>query len=175
MTILVTAPFDNTPVTQTLKFYKSTYLKIVRLHINKRGILDSGEITLSIKDKITSEVLVSKTITSTVLNEITSDEYWHGMISFEFDNAILITVYPTQPYREYLVEFSSTNLPILNEISGSEDYNVPYVEFVLEYEKYISNDLDKFKYPPLYGDNTDGLNTDFANDAPIGIEIYTLS
>lgn len=175
MTTLVTSAFDNTDIVQNVKFYRSTYVKCVRLHIYKRGVLPSGEITLSIKDKITSEVLGSYTVTYTVLNDITDNEYWHGKISFEFENALFLTVYPTQTYREYSLCFSSSNLPILNTVLGSEDYNVPYVEYVLEYEKNISNDIDNFKYVPYYGNSTDGLSTTFADESPLGIEIYTIS
>ena len=177
MTTLVSSAFDNTtPVTQTVKFYKSTYIKVVRLHINKRGQLPSGQITLTIYDKINNTSVASKTVTYTEINGITDSEYWHGMVSFEFQNSAFLTVYPTQASREYDFIFEADNLPILNTIGGDEDYNVPYVEYVLDYEKYISNGAGNFKYLPLYGDGTtDGLTPSTSDRSPLGIEVYTIS
>lgn len=155
--------YNDSIIEQNIRIFKSMYVKVIRLHLYKNGNLSDGNLTLSIFDGAT--LISSKTLTYSEINEV-DGTYWHGNISFEFDDAVFLSINPKEAYKEYTLKI------VITDHTDSESI---YLCVCKDYEKYISNTITEFKYEPLYGSGTsDGITVDYSDSNPIGIEIYTL-
>jgi len=166
VTTLVTKQIENDEnYDQKIRVYKTMQLKNVRLHVYKQGTLTDGVLTLSILDGTTQ--IASKTVDYSLLNAITTNNYWHGFISFEFDDAVFLSTNPTDVYNEYTLRFT---------MSDHTDDSDIYVDIYRDYERWVSNSLSDFKYVPMYGtETTDGITAEHGDEYPLGIEIYKLN
>lgn len=166
MTTLVTEKLSNgESVEQKIRLYKSVYIKCIRVHVLRNGILSDGNLTLDVYDGTTK--VASKTITHTKLNSIPGT-YWHGMISFVFDNAPFFSMLSSsnKNYKELTLKFT---------MSGHTDRDNKFLCICYDYEKFLRNKITDFKNPPLYGEFTeDGLTTSYSDSQPVGIAIYKL-
>ena len=164
MTKLLMNKFNgNEDYTQKIRVYNTLSVKVIRLHAYKQGTLPTSNLYLRVYDTSTAELIGSCAITHTQINTI-SGNFWHGFISFEFENSLHLSVLPETDYREFSLVFR------LEDYIDSEDN---YFGFCRDYEKYIRNTLEGFSNAPLYGDYTvDGITTYFSDNAPIGLEFY---
>lgn len=164
MTTLVGSQlYNGKALEQNIRIYKSMYVKVIRLHLYKHNILQDGNLTLAIYDG--ASLISSKTLTYSELNGV-GGTYWHGNISFEFDDAVFLSINPKEDYKEFTLKVT------LNDHTDSESF---FLMVCRDYEKYVRNSITEFKYDPLYGVGTsDGITVDFSDSNPIGIEIYTL-
>lgn len=165
MTTLVTEQmYNDTPLEQEIRVYKSFYAKVIRFQIYKEGVLPDGILTLEIYDGV--NLLSSKQITYEDINEITTSKYWHGYVSFEFDDAVFLSVNKIDNYKEYTLKLT---------LSDHTDSDEKYIGVCRCWEKYLKNTLEEFRYAPLYGNETsDGITASFSNSYPLNFEIYNL-
>lgn len=161
-TLVVDTLINNEEVDQDIRLYRSTYLKNVRIHIFKQGTFTDGQFDLEIYEN--AVLLDTNTITYTQLNSI-SGSYWHGWLSFSYDDALFLSVDPTTAYSTYTFKFVLRN--------RTDDSDI-YMGLCRDYEKYVRNTLSDYRYPPLYGNETsDGITAD-ANTHPLSLELYNL-
>lgn len=164
MTTLVVQDMDNnTEIDLEIRIYRSMYLKNTRVHLFKQGTLTDGVLDLDIYDGAT--LVGTKQITYTQINTIPGS-YFHGWVSFEFDEPIFLSKDPTSTFKEYIFKFT---------LSGHTDDDDIYLGLCRDYEKYVRNTVAEYRNAPLYGIETgDGL-TALANNHPIAVELYTQS
>lgn len=163
VTTLLATILDSSLLVQNLKVYRSCYLKAIRFHAYKHGSI-VGNVRVGVYD---GERLISESfITSEQINSI-EGTYFHGSIKKEYDNAIFLSVLPSEEYKVFTFKFS---------LEGGVDDEYNYLAICQDYEKHISNTLDDFKYPPIYGDGSEGgLTTTYANRHPFGVELFLLN
>lgn len=163
-TLVAERMLDMTDFYQNIRRYKSSTVSHIRLHILKTKRIDVGYLRLAVKDGTSNVGYAYVSIDD--INQITDDDYWHGFVTFEFEKPLFLSVNPTDEYKEFTLVFTFVGYGQVGS-SGT-------IEICRDYEKNIRNTIGEFRYPPLYGDTSDGITADFADQMPYGYEIYTL-
>lgn len=166
MTTLVAQILKNgESIEQKIRLYESVYIKCVKLHVLRNGVLTDGNLTLEVYDNTT--LVGSETITHTQLNS-TTGTYWHGKVVFVFDSSKFFSMLSSsnKNYNELTLKFT------LSDHTNRDDV---FIGICRDHEKYLKNDITDFKNPPLYGEYTEnGVSAPYSESNPVSIEIYQL-
>jgi len=158
-TLLTNQCYNDIEQSQKIRLYNSIHLKGLRLHIYKAGILTDGQLTCGIYKN--DSLVTESSISFTDLNSI-SNEYWQGLVLFEFDPILFISI--DGEYEEIEFRF---------KIENHTDSDINHIDIVRNYEAF--KDVSEYKRPPLYGGETnDSLTTEYSNSMPISIELYVV-